>query len=56
MSEQYLSKNWNDAIDLHGIGKYGNDSWKIFVKNDLTVEPNDGALNKYLNWRKKLKL
>lgn len=28
--EEYLSKPWHYPIELHGIGKYGNDSYRIF--------------------------
>jgi len=33
---------------LPGIGKYALDSWKIFQLGDLTVEPTDKVLIKYL--------
>uniref|UniRef100_A0A8C2F1N0 Methyl-CpG-binding domain protein 4 n=1 Tax=Cyprinus carpio TaxID=7962 RepID=A0A8C2F1N0_CYPCA len=29
-SDEYLSKSWRYPIELHGIGKYGNDSYRIF--------------------------
>ncbi|KAG9333810.1 hypothetical protein JZ751_010089, partial [Albula glossodonta] len=29
-SDEYLSKQWRYPIELHGIGKYGNDSYRIF--------------------------
>ena len=28
--EEYLAKDWVYPIELHGIGKYGNDSYRIF--------------------------
>lgn len=28
--EEYLTKQWRYPIELHGIGKYGNDSYRIF--------------------------
>lgn len=28
--EEYLTKPWRCPIELHGIGKYGNDSYRIF--------------------------
>lgn len=52
MSEQYLSGNWIEASDLYGIGKYGNDSYQIFIKDNINVIPNDHALNKYMDWLK----
>lgn len=52
-SSEYMNKNWNEPIELHGIGKYANDAWKIFiVGNWQSVEPQDHALNKYHNWLK----
>ncbi|XP_049718593.1 methyl-CpG-binding domain protein 4 isoform X1 [Elephas maximus indicus] len=29
-SDEYLTKQWKYPIELHGIGKYGNDSYRIF--------------------------
>ena len=29
-TDEYLTKKWRYPIDLHGIGKYGNDSYRIF--------------------------
>ena len=28
--EEYLTYNWEYPIELYGIGKYGNDSYKMF--------------------------
>lgn len=28
--EEYLTTQWRYPIELHGIGKYGNDSYRIF--------------------------
>lgn len=44
----WLRKDWKEPIELYGIGKYGQDSWEIFIKGNLDVKPNDGVLNKYL--------
>ena len=35
MSEDYLNWNGEDATQLHGIGKYGSDSYEIFYKNNI---------------------
>ena len=51
-SEEFLNKDWTEPIELHGIGKYGQDSWEIFQKSNLAVEPTDGVLKKYLEWAK----
>ena len=35
---------------MAGIGKYALDSWKIFQLYDYSVEPEDHALNWYIDW------
>ncbi|XP_061701567.1 methyl-CpG-binding domain protein 4 [Syngnathoides biaculeatus] len=50
-SDEYLSKRWRYPIELHGIGKYGNDSYRIFcVEEWRRVTPDDHMLNKYHAW------
>uniref|UniRef100_T1ILG3 HhH-GPD domain-containing protein n=1 Tax=Strigamia maritima TaxID=126957 RepID=T1ILG3_STRMM len=50
-SDEYLTKDWKYPIELHGIGKYGNDSYKIFCINEWKqVKPDDGKLIKYHQW------
>ncbi|XP_075039815.1 methyl-CpG-binding domain protein 4 [Mixophyes fleayi] len=50
-SDEYLSKKWRYPIELHGIGKYGNDSYRIFCVNEWKkVQPEDHKLNKYHAW------
>ena len=39
-----------DPDDLPGIGKYGADSYNIFVRGQLDVKPTDKELRKYLEW------
>ena len=48
MSQDYLTWNGDDATMLYGIGKYGSDSYEIFFKNNLDVEPADKELLAYL--------
>lgn len=48
MSQDYLTWDGEDATMLYGIGKYGSDSYEIFFKNNYTVQPTDGELNRYL--------
>uniref|UniRef100_A0A3Q3XMQ5 Methyl-CpG-binding domain protein 4 n=1 Tax=Mola mola TaxID=94237 RepID=A0A3Q3XMQ5_MOLML len=50
-SEEYLTKQWHYPIELHGIGKYGNDSYRIFCVGEWRqVTPDDHMLNKYHTW------
>ncbi|XP_054464765.1 methyl-CpG-binding domain protein 4 [Anoplopoma fimbria] len=50
-SDEYLNKQWRYPIELHGIGKYGNDSYRIFcVEEWREVKPEDHMLNKYHAW------
>ena len=48
MTQDYFDWDGIDARKLYGIGKYGNDSYQIFFKNDYTVEPTDKELVRYL--------
>ena len=49
MSVDFLSWNRKDAMDLHGIGKYGSDSYRIFYKNEIPENVQDKELKRYLN-------
>ncbi|KAJ8370876.1 hypothetical protein SKAU_G00109040 [Synaphobranchus kaupii] len=50
-SDEYLNKQWRYPIELHGIGKYGNDSYRIFCVGEWRqVSPQDHKLNKYHDW------
>ncbi|XP_050054822.1 methyl-CpG-binding domain protein 4-like [Aphis gossypii] len=47
----FLSKKWKYPIELYGIGKYGNDSYRLFCVNEWRiVQPDDILLSKYKNW------
>lgn len=48
MSMDYLTWDHVDARDLHGIGKYGADSYDIFFKHDHSVQATDKELLHYL--------
>ena len=43
-------ENWNgqDATVLHGIGKYGSDSYKIFYKDEIPADVQDKELKRYV--------
>ncbi|GAB6021793.1 hypothetical protein CHUAL_004370 [Chamberlinius hualienensis] len=50
-SDEYLSKRWKYPSELYGIGKYGNDSYRIFCVNEWKqVKPDDHMLNRYHQW------
>ena len=48
MSEQFLTWDYKEASDLHGIGKYGSDSYKIFYKNIIPDDVQDKELKRYI--------
>ncbi len=48
MSEDYLNWNGEDATQLHGIGKYGSDSYEIFYKNNIPKNVQDKELKRYI--------
>ena len=45
-----------NPIDLPGIGRYGADSYEMFVRNNLSVCPQDKELRRYLEWIEKRRL
>ena len=49
MSIDFLTWDYKDANDLHGIGKYGSDSYRIFYKNDIPDDVEDKELKRYIN-------
>jgi methyl-CpG-binding domain protein 4 len=52
-SQEWTDKEWQEPIELHGIGKYAQDSWEIFQKNNLNVQPADKELILYLSEKNK---
>jgi methyl-CpG-binding domain protein 4 len=47
-SREYIEKRFIRASELHGIGKYADDSYEIFIKGNLNVNPTDKILIRYL--------
>ena len=51
---QRMSQKWqdgfSDVMDLPGIGKYGRDSWEIFINKNLETSPTDKKLMLYLDF------
>lgn len=50
MSWDYVNKDWKDVRELYGIGKYGQDAFRMFCLGDLSVEPEDRFLRIYKAW------
>ena len=48
MSIDFLTWDYKDATKLHGIGKYGSDSYRIFYKNEIPEDVQDKELRKYV--------
>lgn len=48
-SHEYIVKRYTNASELYGIGKYANDSYEIFIRGNLNVQPTDKILLRYLN-------
>ena len=49
MSIEFLSWDGKEASDLHGIGKYGSDSYQIFFLNNIPANVQDKELRKYID-------
>jgi methyl-CpG-binding domain protein 4 len=49
MSKEFLTWDGKEASDLHGIGKYGSDSYRIFYKKEIPCDVKDQELKKYIN-------
>jgi len=54
-SKEWNEKRWQSPIELYGIGEYGQDSWKIFIDNQMVEEPADHVLKDYIKWKKSLR-
>ena len=52
MSLDFLSWDRKDATKLHGIGKYGSDSYRIFYKNEIPKDIEDKELKRYVKDKK----
>ena len=53
MSKEFLSWDGVDASALHGIGRYGSDSYRIFFKKQYNIKVTDKELKKYLSEKRK---
>lgn len=52
MSRDYLNWDGIDPVRLHGIGKYGSDSYRIFISGELLEDVEDKELRRYVSWAK----
>lgn len=41
-----------DPTMLPGIGKYGSDSYRIFIRGELDIPVEDKELRRYLEWKR----
>ena len=48
-SKQWITKKWSRVDELHGIGRYAYDSWKIFQEGRLDIPVEDKKLKIYLS-------
>ena len=49
MTKQYLTWDKEEASHLHGIGKYGSDSYQIFFCGRIPPNVEDKELKKYID-------
>ena len=52
MSIDMLTWDYKDAKKLYGIGKYGDDSYRIFYKNETPKNVQDKELKRYIHDRR----
>ena len=48
MSNDFLTWDGEDATMLHGIGKYGSDSYRLFYKKEVPDNVGDHELKRYV--------
>ena len=48
MTKDFLTWDGNDATMLHGIGKYGSDSYRLFYKQEVPEDIGDHELKRYV--------
>jgi endonuclease III len=48
MSNDFLTWDGEDATMLHGIGKYGSDSYRLFYKKEVPNNVGDHELKRYV--------
>ena len=54
-SAEFLEKDWKNANELYGCGKYADDCYRIFCLGEWEdVVPNDRSLTRYHQWLKEV--
>ena len=48
MTKEFLTWDGEDATMLHGIGKYGSDSYRLFYKHEVPDNVGDHELKRYV--------
>ncbi|GIM08127.1 hypothetical protein Vretimale_12169, partial [Volvox reticuliferus] len=50
-SQEFMSKQWTNPSELHGVGRYGEEAYFIFCRGRWReVQPEDKDLRRYLDW------
>ncbi|XP_045503672.1 methyl-CpG-binding domain protein 4-like isoform X2 [Colias croceus] len=50
LSYQFVSSKWRRASDLCGIGKYGEDAYRMLCLGHTNLDPDDRYLRLYIDW------
>ena len=48
MTQDFLTWDGEDATKLHGVGKYGSDSYELFYKKRIPEDVGDHELKRYI--------
>ena len=48
MTQDFLTWDGEDATELHGVGKYGSDSYELFYKKRIPENVGDHELKRYI--------
>jgi len=52
-TREFITKPWKYPLELHGIGKYANDAYRMFCLGEWKdLKPEDKELKRYLSWLK----
>ncbi|PRP74296.1 methyl-CpG-binding domain protein 4-like [Planoprotostelium fungivorum] len=49
--EGFVTTEWEEAIELFGVGQLGHDSFRLVCKDRLDFTPGDPCLQNYKRWR-----